>query len=205
MRLRRDDGTDLTFDSVEWTDGSFKSPIFYGLRGAYFFPGSKRWGVALDFTHAKIISDTSQVTRVHGTRGGTATDESRTIRPDIESMELSDGHNFLTLNAIHRWFPSGARDRGFWGRLQPYVGAGAGVAIPHVEVNSGDVFTSEYQAVGPAVQAFAGANFDIHGPWSAFIEYKLTWSDVTLDLDDGATIETRPWVNQFIVGLSFRW
>ncbi|MEM8883722.1 MAG: lipid A oxidase, partial [Planctomycetota bacterium] len=65
--------------------------------------------------------------------------------------------------------------------------------------------TSEYQAAGFAAQGFAGINVDIAGPWSAFLEYKATWSDLTLDLENGATLDLEPWTHQFILGASFRW
>ncbi|MEM8884022.1 MAG: hypothetical protein AAGD14_08140, partial [Planctomycetota bacterium] len=134
VRLRKPGGTNLTIENVDWDGKDFEDPPFYGLRATWFFPRAQNWGVALDFTHAKIISDTNQVTRIRGTRDGAPTDDRRTIRPDIDAMELSHGHNFLTLNGVYRWFPKGERDRSFLGRLQPYVGVGAGLAIPHVDV-----------------------------------------------------------------------
>ncbi|MHC4933456.1 MAG: hypothetical protein ACYTGV_14830, partial [Planctomycetota bacterium] len=37
LRLKRPDDTHLTFEDVAWNDESFVGPIYYGLRGSYWF------------------------------------------------------------------------------------------------------------------------------------------------------------------------
>ncbi len=62
-------------------------------------------------------------------------------------QEFTDGMNTLTANAYRRFQPMGD--------FAPYVGAGIGLAIPHVEVSNGVTSTEEYQHIGPAATQLA--------------------------------------------------
>ena len=198
LQLEQPGGTDLRFEDVNWSDESFKGPIFYGVRLSRW-EKERPWGIALDFTHPKSISDTSQVTHVSGIDQGTPVNERRPISDTIDALEMSHGHNFLTLNGMHRWF-FGRNEKNLW----LYVGAGAGVGIPRVEATINGVKTNEFQIAGPAVQGFLGLNYDL-SDWAAlFGEYKMTYTDLDMDLDGGGTIGTETFMNQFIVGFTFR-
>ena len=110
-------------------------------------------------------------------------------------MSFSHGHNLVTLNGRYRWSVTD--------RLLPYVGLGAGVAQPHVEVDLGDgTPTEEYQLVGPAAQGFAGLQFRATELVSVFGEAKLTCADTSADLSGGGTIELVPWTAHLIAGIS---
>ena len=162
------------------------------------------WGFMLDFTHPKAITNTSQVTSFSGQRGGNPVGGVAPISTDISAFEMSHGYNFLTLNFMRRWFPKGQRDNTFVGRLQPYAGIGAGAAIPHVEATVGGVTTARYDSAGWTMQGMLGVNFDIWGPISAFVEYKLNYAHVDIGLNGGSNIETQTWTHQFIIGLAVR-
>jgi len=197
-------GTDLTFHDVSWDDDSFKSPTYYGFRGIWWIHPAPNWGLSVDYTHAKAIIDASQRTRVTGSVDGVLVDAVLPIGDNLEAFEMSHGYNFLTFNALYRWFPRGHRDETLLGRLQLYVGAGAGIAIPHAEATVRGERTSETQLAGPAVQMQAGLNFDIWGPISGFTEYKVNWADTEIDLSGGGSIRTEAWTHQIAFGASLR-
>ncbi|MFT6537954.1 MAG: lipid A oxidase [Loktanella salsilacus] len=161
---------------VKWEGKSFDAPPYYGIRATYW--ASETFGYGLDFTHAKVYSD----------------DESREGTP-YEVLEFTDGLNTLTANAYRRFQPM----RGF----TPYVGAGVGLAIPHVEVSNGATSTAEYQITGPAATVLAGASYDINDRMSVFGEYKFTYSQNEADLDGGGTLSTDIITNALNVGVSF--
>jgi lipid A oxidase len=104
--------------------------------------------------------------------------------------------NLFTLNAVHRWFVGR--------RLRPYVGGGAGAAIPHVEATVGGVETDGYQLAGWAAQGLAGLSIDVTGPLSVFVEYKLSWADIDAELNGGGSIRHEIWTQQLVFGFTFR-
>jgi lipid A oxidase len=131
-------------------------------------------------------------------------DGAERISDTIQRFELSHGYNLLTFNVIYRWFPKGERDASWLGRIQPYGGAGVGMTLPHVEAKINGVKTWEYQSTGPALQGFVGLNIDVILFVSVFGEYKITYADVTADLQDGGTISIIPVTNHFVFGVSLR-
>jgi lipid A oxidase len=203
VQLHRPD-RDLQFDSVAFDDESFTQPIFWGVRGGYWMKNLPEYGFMVEFSHPKAISDTSQVVNAAGSRNGQPYAGQQPVSDDIEALEMSHGYNFLTFNFMRRWFPTGKRDKSFWGRMQPYGGVGAGLAIPHVEATVDGVFTNEFQIAGWTMQGLLGVNYDIVAGLSAFLEYKLNYSSVSMNLDNGGSIAAEIWTNAFILGLSYR-
>jgi hypothetical protein len=66
---------------------------------------------------------------------------------------------------------------GIGARLSPYVGAGAGVLLPHTEVElaaEGHPRTYEYNYAGPAGQTLVGLEVRL-SRMSFFVEYKFTF------------------------------
>ena len=190
-------GTDLRFQDVAFDSKSFEAPIYYGARLAYWPDQDEGLGILLDFTHAKIIADLNQTVDVSGTDGGAAVNGDEQLSERFGNLEFSHGHNILTANLAHRWIVAE--------RFRPYVGGGAGIAIPHVEVTIDGSSTSEYQAAGPAFQALAGLDFRLIGPLSAFGEYKLTYAQISADLDGGGSIDVDPLTHHLAFGLSVGW
>ena len=115
---------------------------------------------------------------------------------------MENGHNFWTLNILHRRFSTGARDDSLFGRMQPYLGVGGGAAVPFVRPRVDGVSTNEYQLAGPAAQGFLGLNVDLLGPLSFFGEYKITYAHIDADLKRGGTITTETLTTQLIFGVS---
>ena len=180
VQLSQRNNTDLTFGNVSWDDESFKSPIYYGIRVTQWFGSDDNWGVAAEFTHAKMIAKLDGDERLGDT---------------FQGLEFSHGHNLMTLNGRYRW--------SLTDRLRPYVGLGAGVAIPHVEVDLGDGKpTNEYQLAGPVAQGFLGLQLKASDLVSIFGETKLTYADISADLVDGGKLKVEPWTTHFLVGIS---
>jgi len=203
VELVRPGGTNLTFSDVSWDDDSFASPMYYGVRAGYWFKNSPNWGMAIDFTHAKMYAELDSTVGVSGTRSGTPVSGQQRLRETFEVLEFSDGHNLLTLNGMYRWMGLGASDQDFLNRLQPYVLAGLGIAYPHVEVTIEGDRTFEFQNTGLAAQAGGGLDVDINRWMSVFAEYRLSYAEIDAELVGGGTLKTEPWTHHFTFGVAF--
>ena len=89
--------------------------------------------------------------------------------------------------------------------MLPYVGAGVGMNIPHVEVTRASGRTFEYQVGGVALQLQAGASYPLFEHVSAFAEYKANYSWVDVDIDSGATLQTNILTNAINTGITVSW
>jgi lipid A oxidase len=107
-----------SFHGVSWESRSFESPPYYGLRVGYFFAGNSGWGLALDFFHDKAYASAGSV------------------EPALSRLSFSHGLNHLTVDVCWRTHA---------GPLQPYLGAGIGTLVPHVEAESETASVDEYQ------------------------------------------------------------
>lgn len=204
LDLHQPSGTSLAFREVSWSDRSFESPFYYGARLTYWLASKPHWGASLDFTHAKIYLGLSDTVRVTGSRGGMPVHDRERVSDTFERFNISHGLNFVTLNALHRWFPKGQRDDSLLGRLQPYVGLGAGVTIPHVEATVGGVDTDEYQFGGPVIQGMLGLNYDVWKHLSTLVEYKLSYANLDLDLNSSGKVSTEAVTHHLAFGISYR-
>jgi lipid A oxidase len=160
-----------------WDGLSFTAPPQYGIRATWWQESNYGFGVELN--HAKVYAD----------------DETRADN-GYEVLEFTDGINILTVNGFRRWEDAFA---GF----TPYVGAGLGVSVPHVEVTKNGSETFGYQLTGPAVAWMAGATYPINDRWSVFGEYKGTYSINSAELDSGGTLETNIITNSINFGVGF--
>lgn len=203
LRLRRSPDTDVVLRDVAWGDESLRLPIYYGIRVTWWLPSLAGWGAGIEFTHAKMVADDGQLVEVSGVRDGAPVRGRQRIGDYLDEFEITHGHNFLTLHVVHRWRlgPPGPPGRA---RLEPYLGAGAGLALPHAEARFADGTTGSGQVARPALRGFAGVDAGLWGPLSAFLEYELAWADVGVDLGDAARIETRAWTHQLALGAAVR-
>lgn len=179
--------TDMTVSGFEWEAKPFKSPIYYGLRATQW-PAASRVGTMLDFTHSKAIARFDDTATFTGTLDGKPLPPRAKVGEVFKHLEFSHGHNMLTLNALTRLGSF---------RLQPYVGAGAGISLPHTEIGyrSQNGRTYEYQYAGLVGQALAGLEVRI-GNASVFVEYKLTYAPYDVPLSgvvDGWLLVTDLW------------
>ncbi len=169
VRIEKEGAYDFTIDPVHWKAQPFKSPIYYGARVVRWFTGG-RTGMMVDFIHSKAIADLKKEAAFSGTLDGKPLPPRAKISEIVKKLEFSHGHNLLTLNGLLRLPNIGAR-------VSPYVGAGAGVLLPHTEVKltNGDSRTYEYNYAGPAGQALIGLEFRLPR-MSVFLEYKFTYA-----------------------------
>lgn len=161
--------TDVTLKHAGWDAKPFKSPIYYGLRVARWGALS-RTGVMVDFTHSKTITRPDEEVDLQGVINGAPAPAKAKIGAMFKHLEFSHGHNMVTLNGLLRL-------ASLTPRLSPYVGAGAGVSLPHTEVQMTDEEkrTYEYQYAGPVAQALAGIEVRL-GSTSLFFEYKFSFA-----------------------------
>ena len=172
------DGAD--FDP-NWSGKSFSNPPYYGVRGTWWLDelNAPNWGVSLDYTHAKVYGDLGNT-------------------PGWSHFEFTDGLNLLTANALYR-FQDPSR------KWTPYLGAGAGINVPHVEVTRASGRTFDYEFGGLALQAQAGVSYEISKHWATFVEYKGNYSFVdNVSIDSGGTLKTRVFTNAVNFGVSFK-
>lgn len=171
-----------TFD-VDWFGDSFERPPYWGVRGTWWltdfnFP---RWGIAIDFTHAKVKANL----------------DDPALGGSFRTLEFTNGLNTATLNTLYR---APLNDR-----FTVYAGAGAGIAVPHVEVTTipDQGRTFEYQVTGPAVQGLLGMDVKLAYGFSAFAEYKANFSMNEADLVGGGSLKADVLTHQFAIGLSY--
>lgn len=165
VTIQKSESHDFTLRDVQWEGKPFTNPIYYGVRTARWL--TSRSGVMLDFTHSKAIALRDVQHTITGTLGGKPAPAQGTVDDLFGKLEASHGHNMLTLNGLLR-LPS------ITARLSPYVGLGAGITLPHMEVDiKGEPRTYEYQYAGPVGQALAGIELRLPRV-SLFLEYKFT-------------------------------
>lgn len=172
-------GTGAQYNAlIGWEGKSFAPPPYYGARAMWWRRPDLGFGIEL--THAKTYAPAAERAAI-----------------GFDRMEFSDGHNILTFNVMKRW-----NDR--FGSFTPYVGAGVGLAIPHVDVSAANGFRSlGYQLTGPAVRGIAGAKFDLNDSWALFGEYQFTYSANKASLPAGGSLNTDIITNAINVGVSF--
>ncbi len=171
------DQTDTSFEFVAgWKGKPFVMPPYWGVRYTRWL--NDDWGWAVDFTHSKAYADDITL-----------------ASSGFSVLEFTDGINVLTLNGLRRF--------GNAGKWTPYVGLGAGISIPHVEVTpTTGIDTFEYQYGGLAFQAMVGVDYAFNDKWSVFGEYKMNYVMLDVDLTSGGWLRTDLVTNAFNVGVS---
>jgi len=202
VKVKQSGGTDLTFHDAQFQGKDFESPQYYGLRAAYFLHEDKPgFGFGVEFFHDKEYMKTGGNLNVTGTRGGVPVNDNEPVNNTIQNFNNSHGMNFLTADVFYRWV-FGANHNSFLQRLRPYIGAGAGVVIPHVESTVYGVSSQQYEVGGPGVQAIAGLDVKITKLFSIYTEYKFTYADLNESIPNGS-IQFEPMAHHFVAGVSF--
>ena len=188
VHMMRPDGTDITLKGLGWDGDALQFPIDGGVRAV---TGSQSFAFMVDFLHNKAVSRLGK--GAHGRKlanpviedadtVGTLKGEPSPPRVKLtdifERLEFTHGHNVLLFTPIMRL-------ANITPRIRPYIGIGAGFALPHVEVwfpgESRELRTNEYQYAGPAAQVLAGFEIKI-GKMSYFVEYKFTYAWISAAL-----------------------
>jgi len=173
-----DDGAAFDF-GAQWEGRPGQAPPYYGLRWTRWV--NEKWGYGVELNHAKVYADDDTLSK-----------------NGFKNLEFTDGLNLVTVNGYRRWQNENRR----W---TPYAGAGIGLAIPHVDIetSSGNK-TFEYQVTGPAVVWMGGISYDINDRWSLFGEYKGSFSSNTASLSDGGELKTDLITNALNIGVSYK-
>ncbi len=219
LTLQKPGGTDLRLEGLGWDGDALYFPIDGGVRAL-------RWhgpfGSMIDFMHNKAVPRLNRgshgrkldrggievlfkkvglafllpkpevdVVDAQGTYKGQPVPARMKLSDVFERVEFTHGHNVLLLTGL-------ARLGALTPSIRPYVGVGAGVAVPHVEVwhpgDKKDDRTNEYQYAGPAAQLIAGLELRA-GRWSYFLEYKFTYAWIR-----GALTGDESWLNSNMPG-----
>ncbi len=177
VHLKSGDTHDFTVEGVNWRGEPFIDPIYYGVRVVNWFEGG-RTGAMLDFTHSKTIGELEDELPFKGIIDGKPAPDKAKLGDVFRRLEASHGHNMLTLNGLLRLPDFGAR-------LSPYVGLGAGINLPHAEVQlkKGGKRTYEYLYTGPVAQVLIGIEFRVPR-MSYFFEYKFTLASYSIPLSE---------------------
>ncbi len=208
LHLHENNGSDLTFHNASYQTHDFDSPLYYGARLTYFLSRQSHWGFGLEFFHSKVYLDTGSSFHVTGTRGGAPVNDTEPASNTFYDFNCSHGLNYLTADAFYRFFLADP-DKNFLGRFQPYLGAGLGITIPHVEVElTGLPRFEQYEFGGLGAQAIAGLSFSVTKHIQLFTEYKFTYADLDkLDFSNGITsgnISLDSMANHLVFGASYR-
>ena len=164
---------------IGWEGRSFELPPYYGVRGMWW--RDEKLGFGLEFTHTKVY----------------APDDERSAL-GFDNLELTDGLNIITVNAMRRW-------QNQWGDFTPYLGGGVGIAVPHVDVETTTGFkTFGYQYTGPAARLIAGASYDLNERFAVFGEYQFVYSSNEADLDGDGSLKSDIKTNALNFGLSLK-
>ena len=189
--LQQPNGTDMVLKDVSWNSEPDKMPPYHGFRGTWWFPPGRSIGAMADLVYIKVVANQDHVVRQSGTRDGTPVPGKAPVSDTFRRLEFTDGLNLLTGSIIYR-MP-------FFGRVMPYIGIGAGLSLPHAEVQRRGAAqkTFSYQWAGFAVHVFAGVEFSIAKSGSLFSEYRLSYATNKVALIDGGTLKTNLWINHF--------
>jgi len=203
IHLQEPGGTDLVYQDVQWDTEPYKMPPYYGIRVTHWFENQPKWAIAVDFTHAKMISDLEQQVSVSGQRAGFPVNGAARLGDMFRALEFSDGHNLLTVNAVRRWQLYRENGGATLRNMYFYTGGGAGVAVPHVEVTITGSDTQEYQIAGPAAQFLGGVSVPLGQRFEFLTEYRLTYADIETDLQGGGNLSTDALTHHLNFGVGF--
>jgi lipid A oxidase len=160
-----------------WQADPFSFPIYLGLRYSRWVDAD--WGYALNYAHSKAKS----------------TDQASV---NYNRLEFTDGVNPITAMVMRRFS---------YRAVKPYVGAGLGISVPHVEVQwtngTASKKTYEYQYGGPVATVLAGFSYPYSDKWLLFTDFQMhyLWMDVAVD---GGRLKTNLITNAINVGVSYR-
>ncbi|MCP5050619.1 MAG: hypothetical protein GY940_25880, partial [bacterium] len=168
---------------------SLNDPIYYGFKLGLSPLSLPFLDFEMEFFHYKVFAETSELVAVNGTEVLDSLSNAAALVDPGHSFSISHGINYLTFNAVSRHgfvkseqFPEG--------RLQPYIGAGAGMVVNHGESSFDNTANEQYEIDSdPGVQFFAGFHaFPINlgenvGNPTFFAEYKYSTTNPDINID----------------------
>jgi opacity protein-like surface antigen len=165
----------VPFVNARFRDLSFDSSVVFGGKGGYFFAQDViggNVGVELDVYHFEPNFG-AQPVRSSGLFAGVSGD----ISTRLQSADIDV--TALTVNFLYRYRLL-STPRYQHGRLQPYVGVGAGAFIATLETRTSAFDVNREISdtdVRPGIQALGGARFLLTPNIALFAEYKFVQTD----------------------------
>lgn len=205
LRVRQPStNSDATFRGVSWAARPFSQAPYYGYRVTHYFKHAPHLGFSLDYTHYKVYARTQRIVPVMGVWQGVPVNESARMDQRVQDFNISHGVNMVTGNALYRWrrrpaanFPAG--------RLQPYVGAGLVLYIPHSESTINRRTTQgRYQTSGFGYQVLGGLQYGLTGRVSAFVEAKTNGGTAQVDTAEQGHAQTSLLTLHTLAGVSIK-
>jgi hypothetical protein len=164
----------LTYDDVHFAGRPFASPQYYGIRIGREVGRAGRFGVEVEFIHAKVIADP--------------------IDAIVTRYAMSHGLNFLLVNLVARQPIAG-------GRAAFVARGGVGPTLPHAETTVFGVEREQYELGGVGWQAAAGVEVALARRLRVEGEYKFTFARPTITVA-GGTGRTTAASHQVTFGLA---
>ena len=196
VEVVRPGATNATFRDVPLDPKPVRLPPYWGARTTYWMEWAPSWGVGVEYTHLKTYARLSETVRSSGTVSGVPLGANTQLKTVFPWLEFSDGLNLATAHVFYR-YP--------FGRVTPYVGAGLGASVPHVEVKMpGYPDTFKYELTGIASRLYAGVDVAIASGWSVFGEYQFSYAQVqNASLSGGGTLQTNLVNHHVNIGISY--
>lgn len=164
------------------TVAAFTEP-YYGVKFHWFLHSRPQLGFGIDYTHLKVdLIDFDQAIRRTGTIDGVAVDDKIRAGDYFYLLSVSHGVNHVAFTATYRWMLMKSAKRPD-GLFQPFVGIGAGPAIPHGELTvleNGErvlkIYGFKYTLVNYAFEFNAGLRLKLDHRFSFLLMTKFAYS-----------------------------
>jgi lipid A oxidase len=164
-----------------WKGKSLTAPIYYGLRYTRWSDNQTGWSI--NFAHAKAYADDKALAKNGGYR----------------TLEFTDGSNPITVNYLWKFDPVYS--------FNPYVGLGAGISIPYVEIRKQSEEKKDknwgFQYGGPVLRFSAGVSRPINEQWNWFVEYDFHYLMLNVKHNEGR-LKTNLIHNALNLGVGYR-
>jgi hypothetical protein len=190
-------GLAVTYHDVQFSARSLTSPQYYVWRLGKFFGSRQRVGVEFEFTHLKVISDTSKSYVASGTIDGVLLPGGTSVPMNaaVQEYQMTHGLNFLLFNIVAR-LPIGSS-----GRLALVARAGTGPTLPHGETNVLGQFRQGYEWAGVGVEGSAGLALKLSRLLTVIADYKISHARPEITVAGGSG-QTTALTQQVAVGLA---
>lgn len=191
-------GLGVTYHDVQFSARPFDSPQYYVWRLGRLMGPRRRFGVEFEFTHLKVISNTSKTYVASGTIAGApiASGTALPMNAEVQEYQMTHGLNFLMVNGVAR-VPIGAH-----ARLAFVARAGLGDTLPHAETNVLNQFSQHYEWAGVGLGASAGVAIRLTHLVAVTAEYKISEAQPQITVVSG-TGQMTAVSQQVAFGLAF--
>jgi hypothetical protein len=190
-------GLAVTYQDVHFSARSLDSPEYYVWRVGRLFAAHPRLGVEFEFTHLKVIGDTSRSYAASGQINGQAIPggSSLPMNAEVQEYQMTHGLNFLLVNAVGRLPIPSVR------RLSLVARAGVGATLPHAETEVLGRSQERYEFTGLGVEGSAGLAMKLSHLLSLIADYKVSEARPRITVVSG-TAQMHALTQQVAIGLA---